>query len=172
MLRAMFFRKKRARRAPPATVGEALLALVREHMPDAEEAEVRIVAAVAGLLASVAYADGEYSRDEAREVERLLGRIHGLPPRAVEAVAALLGDRVAELARGDVHEHTRAIKEGTEREARIEVLDVLMELAAADGSISVAETELLRRVAKLLGLSGPEYTAVQARHRDKLSVIG
>lgn len=168
----MFFRKKRRAAPPPATVGETLLALVREHMPDADETEVRIIAAVAGLLASVAYADGEYSRAEKRMVERLLHRIHGIPRRAVEAITALLDERVAELARGDVHEHTRAIKEGTEREARIEVLEVLMELAAADGVVSVAETELMRRVAKLLGLSSPEYAAVQGRHRDKLSVIG
>ena len=167
----MFFRKKRS--TPPApTVSDALLAVVREHMPEADELEVRIVAAVAGLLACVAYADGAYSRDEARHVERLLGHVHDLPASAVEAIVALVETRIADLARGDVHDHTRVIKQGTERGARIEVLEVLMELAAADGQITVAETELLRRVAKLLGLSVDEYVAVQGRHKDKLSVLG
>lgn len=168
----MFFRK-RAGSAPIAdTVGETLLAVVREHMADADETEVRIVAAVAGLLASVAYADGDYSREERRTVERLLQRIHGLPHSGAAAIASLLDERVAELARGDVHAHTRAIKDGTEREARIEVLEVLMELAAADGVVTLAETELMRRVATLLGLSTREYAAIQAPHRDKLGVIG
>jgi len=140
-------------------------------MPEADESETRIVAAVAGLVGCVAYADGAYRREEAREVERLLGRIHDLPRRAVGAICALLDARIAELARREVHEHARAIKEGTEREARIEVLEVLMDLAAADGEITVEETELLRRVAKLLGLSVDEYVNAQARHRDKLSVL-
>lgn len=168
----MFFRRKRPAKPPKPTVGDALLTMVREHMPDADEVEVRIVAAVAGLFACVAWADGEYSRDEARMVRRLLEHIHDLPPRAVDAICALLDERVGDLARGDVHEHTRAIKQGTERGARIEVLDVLMDLAAADGTITVAETELLRRVAKLLGLSVDEYVAAQSRHKDKLSVLG
>lgn len=167
----MFFRLERAPRPAAPTVDDALLSIVREHMPDADEGEVRIVAAVAGLVGCVAYADGEYRRDEAAEVERLLGRIHDLPRAAVEAICDLLDSRIAELSRGEVHPHARAIKQGTEREARIEVLEVLMDLAAADGEITVEETELLRRVAKLLGLSVDEYVNAQARHRDKLSVL-
>jgi uncharacterized tellurite resistance protein B-like protein len=167
----MFFRRKRPARPAAPTVDEALLEIVRAHMPDAPEDEVRIVAAVAGLVGCVAYADGEYRPDEAREVERLLGRVHDLPRAAVDAICALLDARIAELSRGEVHEHARAIKRGTAREARIEVLEVLMDLAAADGEITVEETELLRRVAKLLGLTVDEYVNAQARHRDKLSVL-
>ncbi|HJL20036.1 MAG TPA: TerB family tellurite resistance protein [Sandaracinaceae bacterium LLY-WYZ-13_1] len=168
----VFFRRRKSR-APVTepTVDEVLLSIARDHMPDTSEDEVRIVAAVAGLVGCVAYADGHYGPDESREVEALLGRVHDLPRAAVNAICALLDERIAELARGEVHEHARVLKAGTEREARLEMLDVLMDLAAADGVITVDETELLRRVAKLMGLSTDEYVAAQARHRDKLSVL-
>jgi len=165
----MFFR--RPTEPPPATVDQKLLAVVRDHLPQADEAEVRVVAAVAGLFACVAYADKDYSADEADEIRRYLGHIHDLPPAAADAISDLLDRATPDLARNGVHIHTRAVKEGTERGARIEVLDVLMDIAAADGTIRLSETELLRQVAKLLGLTTDEYLAVQDRHRDKLEVL-
>lgn len=169
MLGAMFFRRRPS--APTPSVSETLLSLVGSHLPDEDTATHSVIAAVAGLVACVAYADGVYHPDEKREVARLLGRVHGLPPAGAQAISALLDDRIAELARAEMHAHARAMKEGTEPEARLEVLDVLLDLAAADGVVSVQETELLRRIAKSLGLSSDEYNAAQARHRDKLSVL-
>lgn len=171
MLAAMFFRRRKDRPLPPASVSDTLLSLVKEHMPDADAGSHAVVAAVAGLVACVAYADREYHPNEKREVARLLGRIHDLPSAGVRAISGLLETRIAELARSEMHAHARAMKEGTEPEARLEVLDVLMDLAAADGVLSVDETELLRRIANSLGLSPDEYNAAQARHRDKLSVL-
>ncbi|MCB9595360.1 MAG: TerB family tellurite resistance protein [Sandaracinaceae bacterium] len=164
----MFFRRRPPR---PATVQDQLLDVLREHLPDTPEDDVEILGAVAGLVACVAYADGVYHPAEVREVKRLLGRIHDLPRDAVDAVCALLDLKVAELARRDVHDHARILKQGTERGARVEVLEVLVDLAAADGQITVDETELLRRVTNMLGLSASDYVAAQSRHRDKLSVL-
>jgi uncharacterized tellurite resistance protein B-like protein len=53
----------------------------------------------------------------------------------------------------------------------VELLDMLMDLAAADLVVSMDETNLLRRLAKLLALSDQDYLASQARHRDRLSVL-
>ncbi|HJK97090.1 MAG TPA: TerB family tellurite resistance protein [Polyangiaceae bacterium LLY-WYZ-14_1] len=166
----MFFRRN-PEATPAPTVGEELLAVVRQHMADADEAEVRVVAAVAGLFACVAYADRDYSPAEAEQIRRYLGHIQDLPPEAARAIGALLDRATADLARVGVHGHTRVVKEGTEREARVELLEVLMDIAAADGTIRLSETELLRQVAKLLGLGADDYLAVQDRHRDKLEVL-
>jgi len=169
----MFFRRRRGAAAPSAsTVKTELLAIVREHLPDeADEEEIRILAAVAALVACVAYADGEYHADEVRAVRRMFDRVHDLPPRGVEAMMALLDERIADLARGEVHEHARLLKRGLVREARVEILDVLMDLAAADGEITIQETELIRRITNLMGLDPNDYVRAQSRHRDKLSVL-
>lgn len=168
----MFFRRRRADSSSASTVNDDLLSIVREHLPDeADEEEVCILAAVAALVACVAYADGVYHAEEVRAVRRMFDRVHDLPPRGVEAMMALLDAQIADLARGDVHEHARLLKRGLTREARIEVLDVLLDLAAADGEISIAETELVRRITRLMGLSASDYVRAQSRHKDKLSVL-
>jgi len=168
----MFFRRRRADSPSASTVNDELLGIVREHLPDeADEEEVCILAAVAALVACVAYADGVYHADEVRAVRRMFDRVHDLPPRGVEAMMALLDERIADLARGEVHEHARLLKQGLTREARAEVLDVLMDVAAADGQISILETELLRRITNLMGLDPNDYVHAQSRHRDKLAVL-
>jgi len=86
-------------------------------------------------------------------------------------VAALLGERMAELAHESLQTYTRVLYEQLERGARLEVLDVLMDLAAADQLLAMEETNLLRRIARGLGLSDHDYLAAQERHRMRLSVL-
>ena len=63
------------------------------------------------------------------------------------------------------------MRELTDLDLRREVLDVLVDLAAADDEVSMSETQLLRRTATAMGLSQDDYVASQARHRDRLSVL-
>nr|MCU0677346.1 TerB family tellurite resistance protein [Myxococcota bacterium] len=68
--------------------------------------------------------------------------------------------------------HAAVVRELLDRDGRLEVLDTLLEVAAADGVIATSETNLLRRLATALGLTQADYTALQSRHRDKLGVLG
>jgi uncharacterized tellurite resistance protein B-like protein len=45
------------------------------------------------------------------------------------------------------------------------------DLAAADGEVSLSETDLLRRTATAMGLTPDDYLASKRRHRDRLSVL-
>lgn len=140
-------------------------------MPDADAQSVAIVGALAGLFACVAYADRQYSPQEADTVRAELRRVDGLSEQGARAVEALLDSRIGELSRESLPTYTRVLYDGVEREFRLEVLDVLMDLAAADEVVTMDETNLLRRVARLLGLSDEEYVASQSRHRERLSVL-
>jgi uncharacterized tellurite resistance protein B-like protein len=62
------------------------------------------------------------------------------------------------------------LRELTDREIRLEVLDVLVDIGAADGALSFNETQLLRRLTGALGLEQQDYNAAQTRHRDRLSL--
>lgn len=166
----MFFRPKpppRPRRAP-----ERLAAVVREHLGDADEPTARVVTAIAGLLASVAYEDRVYTEAEERHVRAELSRIHGLPEHGVDAICAVLREHVAELASLGHQRWTRDLRETSHREQRYEVLEVLVDLAAVEGQLSLGATNHLRRLTDALGLDQRDYTAAQARHRDKLGVLG
>ena len=65
-------------------------AIEQTPMPEAADEEVRVVTGVAGLLACVAFADQDYAESEADKIREELGRIHGLPPSGVDAIAAAL----------------------------------------------------------------------------------
>ncbi|HEY6879381.1 MAG TPA: TerB family tellurite resistance protein [Polyangiales bacterium] len=171
----MFFRwllgtEDNAREKPRAS--EALLALVKRAMPEAGAQDAAIVGALAGLFAFVAYADRAYTDAEKQAVRGALSRIHTLTPHGVDAVCGLLETEVAELAHEPLQSYTRVLYELTDRTARLEFLDVLMDVATADDVLSMDETNGLRRIANLLGLSEHDYLAAQAQHKGRLSVLG
>jgi uncharacterized tellurite resistance protein B-like protein len=156
----------------PATASDALRALVARSVPEADPATAAQIASVAGLCASVAHADRSYTEAERSTVRSTLGRMAGLGAGAVAAIDALLAERLAELAHESLQTYTRVLYEGLTREARLEVLAVLLELASADERLDMAETQLLRRIARGLGISDDEYVVLQEPYKQRLSVLG
>jgi uncharacterized tellurite resistance protein B-like protein len=148
-----------------------LAGVVAGHMPGADETTVRIVAAIAGLFAQIAYADHEYSEAEERRIREGLAGIHGLGPDGVDAVCAALRDHIGEIAAVDAPRHARALRELADRDLRVHVLELLVEVAAADDQVVLAETNVLRQTAGALGLTQDDYNVAQDRHRDKLTVL-
>jgi uncharacterized tellurite resistance protein B-like protein len=148
-----------------------LVDIVRTHMNGADDETVRIVVSVAGLLACVAYADRQYSESEQQKVKSELARVRGLSDTGIAEICAILKDNIFELTNAAEQSYLRDLKELTDYDTRLDVLDVLLSLAAADENVSVVETNFLRRGATLLGLSADDYNAIQARYRDKLSVL-
>jgi uncharacterized tellurite resistance protein B-like protein len=153
------------------TASDELLRLVSRSMPGADADTAAIVGATAGLLATVAHADRAYTEAEREAVRDALSKVQGLDLGALTAIEELLAERIAELAHEPLQSFTRVLYEKLERTARVEVFEALMDLAAADEVLDMNETNLLRRIARALGLSDPEYAASQARHRERLSIL-
>lgn len=153
------------------SASKELRALVARHMPTADEHTAAVVGALAGLLATVAHADRKYTEGERDQVKQALKDIPVLAEGAAEAIEALLSERMAELAHESLQLYTRVLYNGLERWARLEVFEVLMDLAAADDVLDMQETNLLRRIANALGLTENEYLVSQARHKEKLGLL-
>jgi uncharacterized tellurite resistance protein B-like protein len=166
----MIFRK-RAPNPPPVQGHERLDRLIRAHLSDADEDTLRLAGALAGLLACVAYADRKYDAAEQVHTREALQRVHGLGAAGVDAICDTLREHIVELANTSMQVHTRQLRDRSELELRREVLDVLVDLAAADGELSLVETDLLRRTASAMGLTQDDYLGSQARHRERLSVL-
>jgi uncharacterized tellurite resistance protein B-like protein len=149
----------------------ALYEAVRAALGDDDDLHVRIVASVAALLLCVAYADLEYAPEEEEVLRTTLERVNGLDAQGVAAILRVLREHTVIIASGEASTYARELLELTEEDFRSELLDVLVDLAAADESITVAETNMLRSVARSLGLSQARYNQSQARHREKLSVL-
>lgn len=167
----MIFRRKGPDQAISPEARDRLAEIVEQYLADADDATRRIVTAVAGLLAKVAYADGDYSVKEEETIRRELSRVHGLSQAGVDAICGLLTDQISHVALLGDHDWTRDLRDLAERELRLEVLEVLVEMAVADEVLKHEEQVQLRRIAKALSLTQEEYNAIQAKHRDKLSTL-
>ena len=150
---------------------QEILYRVREHLPDADDDTARVVAALGGLLAAVAYADRDYSPDEEAVVRKLLARVSGMTPAGIDAICDAMRRHVVEASTVGIARFTRELRDLGDPELRREVLDALVDLAAADGRVTMNETNVLRQITTSLGLSQLDYNEAQERHRDRLSIL-
>ncbi len=161
--------KKSPPKAPEAS--QVLLNTVRQQLPEADDESARIVAAIAGLLASVAYADGEFSDEERAMLRRELLRVNGITEQGVDAICAVLHEHIVLVSTTENQRFTRDLRALADRDLRVEVLNLMVELAASDGVITHDEVTMLRRTTGALGLTQADYNAAQTVHRDKLSSL-
>jgi uncharacterized tellurite resistance protein B-like protein len=165
------FFKRAIKPAAPSTGADVLRDLMQAEMKGADPDSARIVAAVGGLLASVAHADRRYTAQEKAYMHDALRRLDGLTAEGADAVCALIEKQGMIIGAHNPQAFTRELRERTDIELRREVLDVLVDLAAADGELSLSETDLLRRTCSALGLGPQDYLHAQERHRDKPSTL-
>jgi uncharacterized tellurite resistance protein B-like protein len=151
--------------------GTKLMRAVRAELAGADDTLVRVVASVTGLLGQVAYIDRHYVPAEEERIRQELARVEGLSPAGVEAICKTLRDNIHLIAEVEARDYATTLRDLADRPLRLEVLDVLLDVAAADQVVSLTETNLIRRLADVLGLTQAEYNASQERHREKLSLL-
>jgi len=160
-----------ARKASALEGAEQITGAVRAHLPEADEETARVVTCIAGLLGTVAYADRDYSAVEEDRVRAELARVQGMPAAGIDAIADALRRHIVEVSTVQVQRYCRSLRELADRELRVELLGVLVDVAAADSVITQAEVNVLRQVTTALGLDQADYNAAQERHRGKLGVL-
>jgi uncharacterized tellurite resistance protein B-like protein len=151
--------------------GDALRANIERELAEADAETISVVTSMAGLLGIVAYADRDYSAAEEARVRQELGRVQGMSHAGIEAICKTLRAHIVQISAVQMPRYARALRELGDEELRREVLGALIDLAAADESISLAETNLLRQITKALGLSQQDYVELQERHRHHLAAI-
>jgi uncharacterized tellurite resistance protein B-like protein len=156
---------------PPLEGADELTKVIRAHLPGADDETVRVVVGMTGLLGAIAYADRDYSDAEESRVRRELSRVHGMSDAGIDAICAALRRHIVEVSTVQAPRYCRDLLDLCDRELRFEVLEVLVEVAAADGVITPAETNLLRQTTTALGLTQLDYNELQERHKKKLSVL-
>lgn len=149
---------------------QVLRSAVAEKMAGADDASIEIVTAVAGLLATIAYADRTISGSELAHLEAELGRIQGVPAGGAAALSAVLKEHALRLSTAFVQRFTRVLRDELPEPHRAEVIDAMLKMAAADGKITFDETNILRNITGGLGLTQAHYNELQEKYRDKLSL--
>lgn len=134
-------------------------------------AEARFLAAFAYVLARVARADLEISREETEQMIKLVREYSTLSEAQALLVVQVAKTQATALAGTENYLVTRQFKEMSNRAQRIDLLRCLFAVAAADNNISVVENTEITQIGEELGFDGREIAAVRAAYRDQLSVL-
>ncbi|XXF75529.1 TerB family tellurite resistance protein [Myxococcaceae bacterium GXIMD 01537] len=117
---------------------------------------------VCALLIEVARSDGEVVRDEMRVAREYFQHELKYGPEALEVVREHLKEFLHKPPSLDAA--TAACREEMPAADRLLLVDVLYQLALADGALQRAEQDTLRRIGRGLGLQEEDMRAVAARH--------
>lgn len=130
--------------------------------------ELRLAAAA--LLVEAARMDGEIGAAERATIGDLLRRQFGLED---EEVAELIDMAEAAAMRStQIFAFTQAVKNGYDAEERVAMIEMLWEVAYADGELHHYEANLLRRIAGLIHVPDPVSGAARKRVLARLGLDG
>jgi uncharacterized tellurite resistance protein B-like protein len=124
--------------------------------------------AVAALLIEAARIDDAFDERERTAIQRLLQQRFGLGPeeaRQLEAVAERNEQRSAQL-----FGFIRTINERIPAPQRIEVIEMLWEVAYADGVLDPLEDTLLRRIGGMIDVSDHDRGLARIRVARRLGI--
>ncbi|HEY4264766.1 MAG TPA: TerB family tellurite resistance protein [Micropepsaceae bacterium] len=122
--------------------------------------------AVAVLLVEAARRDDTFDAIERAAIERLLSDKFALSPDATRqllAQAEATADRTSQL-----HPFTRLAVERMDPQQRIRLIEMLWEVAYADGILDPEEDALVRRVAGLIYVSDADRVAARQRVLERI----
>ena len=123
--------------------------------------------AAAALMVEAARMDDSFDAGERAKIQELLIGRFGLSPAEGEALLASAEAEVAESSQ--LYGFTKTIKDAFSAEERIEVVEMLWEVAYSDGELHDFEASLIRRVTGLLHVSDRDSGAARKRALDRLA---
>ena len=127
---------------------------------DAEtERELRWVCSLGALLGHVAAADQDFDADERATIMEILDDHSTLQPRDVDIIVEIVESEV--LANVGYFEFARELNEVSTPDERRQVIALLFAVAAADGEISHAEHEEIRKISMALNIDHATFIAAK-----------
>ena len=133
--------------------------------------EARFIAAFAYVLARVAHADYDVSAAEVDQMVEQVREHGGLSQAQATLVVEIAKSQQVTLGGTENYVVTRQFKELSERPQRAALLRCLFALAAADDSISEAESSEVLQIGRELGFTREEVLGVRSAFREQLAVL-
>jgi uncharacterized tellurite resistance protein B-like protein len=126
------------------------------------------LAVAALLLEAAVVVDGHFDPQEREVVRRVLQRAFSLSSDDAQALVAAAERRVD--ASAQLFGFTSTVNERVNRERKIEIIEMLWEVAYADGVLDPLEDTLLRRIAGLIDVSDHERGEAKRRVLQRLGL--
>ena len=131
-------------------------------------AEDPVAAAAAALLIEMAVMDGSFDANERETVVRLISERFDLDSsevaKLVNEVETAVGSSV------ELFSFTRILRDDFDHSDRIKMIEMLWEVAYADGILHDFESNLIRRATGLLHVSDRESGAARKRVLERLDI--
>ena len=124
--------------------------------------------ASAALLVEAACLDDHFGEEEREVIERIAAEKFELAPEEAETLIALAQERQDEA--NHLFRFTHQIKESYAPEERAELMEMLWEVAYADGILHDYEANLLRRVSGLIYVSDKDSGNARKRVMQRLGI--
>ncbi|MEX0693001.1 MAG: TerB family tellurite resistance protein [Rhodospirillales bacterium] len=119
-----------------------------ETAPSTETGEAGLAAAAVAVFVEAALLDGQFDQNERNVIEAILVDRFGL---STDDANTLIEEAISQTEDANrVYAATRTIREAFTDAERIDVLEMLWEVAYADGTLHDFEANLVRRIAGLL----------------------
>jgi uncharacterized tellurite resistance protein B-like protein len=143
----------------------------RRHMesgvPDREgHGRQALQVAAAALLIEVGRADFDMSDDELSGIGRALRNLFGLDQAQTDELIALARDEAENAT--SFHGFTRLVNEHFEQPERVQLLELMWQVAYTDDELEKHERHLIRKIAGLLHVSDQDYAAAKVHARETL----
>ncbi len=122
--------------------------------------------ALAVLLLKTAAADGHFAPAERAAAAAILQREFALP--ATDAEGLLAFAETADAQAVESYSFVRTVAGGRPYPERLRLLDLLLEVAAADGHLDGAEEQRVLKIAAALSISTVDYGRCKAAARARL----
>lgn len=133
--------------------------------------KARYLACFAYILTRPARADHEVSDAEARLMEDLMAARTGVSPAQAATIVRVAREAARQSGGTDDFLVTREFERVATHAQKLELLDCLFAVSAADQSILTVEDNEVRRVASELKLEHSDYIGVRRKHLEHLNVL-
>ena len=136
-----------------------------------DDTQTKMIAGIAGLLGTVAYADLDISDEEIVHIREVLESELKLTHREVESVVQILLEQKTRLFTIEDYLYIRLINEVANVTQKKALLGSLFALAAADGTVDLDEDVTVRKITNGLKLSHKDFIEARTHVNDKLSWV-
>jgi uncharacterized tellurite resistance protein B-like protein len=148
---------------------DRLMAWLKDGDGDMSRGTDELQLAVAALLLEAAVVvDGHFDPQEREVVRGILQRGFALSPEAAQELMAVAERRVE--ASAQLFGFTSTVNERVSQARKIEIIEMLWEVAYADGVLDPLEDTLLRRIAGLIDVSDHERGEAKRRVLQRLGL--
>ena len=134
------------------------------HVETAEEIEHRMQLASAVLMLEVAQADRDYSDQERKKIQEAISVKFSLSDEDTNQLMSLADEKSHQAT--DYHQFTSLLNKEFSNNQKIRLIELMWQVAYADGKLDPYEDHFIRKISELLYLRHSELLSARERAKN------